>query len=102
EPEIWTPVETDLTTLSPTPTPEGYVKPKDEEVKKKVEYTTVDTKYIVPKEYCNVCGAAFFTPTPIPTPEPVIMPDDEENNEEGGIYGPAPVPTPTPTPAPWW
>ena len=102
EPEIWTPVETDLTTLSPTPTPEGYVRPKDEEVKKKVEYTTVDTKYIVPKEYCNVCGAAFFTPTPMPTPKPVIMPDDEENSEEGGIYGPAPVPTPTPTPAPWW
>lgn len=68
EPELWEPTDKDMTMLSPTPTPEGYIKEKDEKDKKKIEYTTADTKYIIPKEYCDKCGDNHPTPTPTPTP----------------------------------
>ncbi|MCQ2538620.1 MAG: hypothetical protein MJ124_09495 [Lachnospiraceae bacterium] len=71
EPELWTPTELDKTMLSPTPTPEEFVPtatPKPEEIKKQIEYKTVDTKYIMPSEYCKECGPAYMIPTPVPTP----------------------------------
>ncbi len=64
--------------LTPTPS----VQPVYIQTKVKVEYTTADTKYIVPKEYCTNCSInkGLFTPTPTPFPTRT------------------PIPTPTATP----
>lgn len=106
EPEFWTPTELDKTMLSPTPTPFGYapsVTPKPEEVKQKIEYKTVDTKYILPKDYCWECGIPYGVfPSPTPTPTPVPGLEEYLNSLNGDTEFPDAVPLPTPTPASWW
>ncbi len=84
EPVIYKPTELDKTTASPTPVPEGYVPTEEESKKENIKtqyvYTTSDTKYILPSEYCNVHTfvetipsdpyypyyPALATPTPVP------------------------------------
>jgi len=82
EPVIWTPTELDPTTAEPTPMPEGYV-PTEEELKQiKVQYvyTTSDTAYILPSEYCELHTFVetnpyypyypYYPAYPTPTPAP--------------------------------
>jgi len=87
EPVIYIPTELDPTTATPTPMPEGYTPTEKEKdnIKKQYVYTTSDTKYILPSEYCSI---HTFVET---IPEPII-PTDPMNP-----FNPA-VPTPTPVP----
>lgn len=78
EPEIYYPTEKDPTTAIPTPVPEGAVIPEDEPIKQKYEYTTSDTKYLLPSEFCPV----HTLPEVLP-----VLPEQEE--------------PPTPEDAPW-
>ena len=92
EPEIYYPTELDLTTASPTPTPEAYI-PTEEElenIKVKYEYTTSDTKYILPSEFCTI-HSLIETP---PVADDPLLPDFP------GIDDLFPYLTPTPTPIP--
>lgn len=71
EPVIYYPTETDLTTAAPTPVPEGATIPAGEEIKKKYNYTTSDTKYILPSDFCTTHSIAETIPEqfPVITPE---------------------------------
>ncbi len=88
EPIIYHPTELDPTTATPTPVPEGYLptEKEQEQIKTQYIYTTSDTKYILPSEYCT-------THTFVETiPQDPFTPYDPYNP-----FAPA-VPTPTPTP----
>lgn len=74
EPEIYYPTETDPTTAVPTPIPEGTILPEDEPIKQKYEYTTSDTKYLLPSEFCPV----HTLPEVLPEPEQEQVPEPEE------------------------
>jgi len=89
EPVIYYPTELDPTTASPTPVPEGYVPTEEEmeQIKTQYIYTTSDTKYILPSEYCTIHTFVETTPEPFYPVDPFHP------------YNPA-VPTPTPTPVP--
>ena len=89
EPIIYYPTELDPTTATPTPVPEGYVPTEKEleQVKVQYVYTTSDTKYILPSEYCEI---HTFVETPVdpfapalpnPTPTPVPDATDTFSNE---------------------
>ena len=67
-------------------TPVPSVTPVYVAVKEQVIYTTSDTKYIVPNEYCYQCSFAHGLLTPTPTPFPTRTPI------------PSPPATPTMTP----
>jgi len=56
EPIVYYPTELDPTTATPTPMPENYVPTKEEreQIKKQYVYTTSDTNYILPSEYCSL------------------------------------------------
>lgn len=93
EPEIYYPTELDPTTATPTPMPEGYI-PTDkerEQIKVPYEYTTSDTKYILPSEYCNIHS---FVETPDP-----FAPIDSVS-PENALTPAIPILTPTPIPDP--
>ena len=125
EPIIYYPTELDPTTLAPTPTPEGYI-PTEEElleenIKKQYEYTTSDTKYILPSGFCEL-HTIIETPEipedpfltgipgledilPSPTPDPAatgtsgeILPDMTPAPSLTPSVTPSPTPTPTPVP----
>ena len=89
EPIIYTPTELDPTMATPTPVPEGYIPTKEEkeQIKTQYVYTTSDTKYILPTEYCTV---HTFVETPPLGPLSPNLPQSP--------FTPA-VPTPTPVPA---
>ena len=98
EPIIYYPTKNDPTTATPTPVPEGYEIPEDEEIKKQYFYTTSDTKYILPSEYCNIHTFAENLPQDTVNPgnpfdpfSPVVPANPLTP------YEPA-VPTPTPVP----
>lgn len=85
EPIIYKPTELDMTMATPTPVPEGYT-PTDKElenIKTQYVYTTSDTRYILPSEYCTI--HTFVETTPVEPVDPL------------NPYLPA-VPTPTPVP----
>ncbi len=116
EPIIYYPTALDPTTAVPTPTPEGYIPTeaelKEENIKKQYEYTTSDTKYILPSEFCDLHTIIempeipedpiitdlpgledifpSLTPTPSvtpslsPTPSPTPIPEDDVANPFGG------------------
>ncbi len=97
EPVIYKPTEDDMTMATPTPVPEGQTIPKGEAIKKKYEYTTSDTKYILPSEYCTI---HTFVET---IPQDPFAPVDPYNPylpaEPQDPFAPF-LPTPTPTPVP--
>ncbi len=65
EPVVYYPTELDPTSASPTPIPEGYI-PSEEEmehVKQQYVYTTSDTRYILPSEYCAIHTFVETLPT---------------------------------------
>ncbi len=124
EPIIYYPTETDPTTatptpilISPTPTPEGYIMTEEElealeQIKQPYPYTTSDTKYIIPAEFCNVHNLVEVLPI---DPGETILPEDNETFPEidpmsdpsftyDGVmdsdyipdFTPTPVPSPTP------
>lgn len=89
EPVIYYPTELDPTTATPTPMPEGYVPTKEEKenVKKQYVYTTLDTEYILPSEYCTIHTFVETIPDPfhlyvpaIPTPTPIPDSTDPFSN----------------------
>lgn len=94
EPIIYRPTELDKTTAAPTPTPEGYIpteeEMKEENIKTLYEYTTSDTKYILPTEFCALHAI-------IETPE---IPVEPGLSGFPGMEDILPSPTPTPTPTP--
>lgn len=76
EPIIYYPTETDKTTAVPTPVPEGATIPEDEEIKKQYTYTTSDTKYILPSEFCTMHDFTETLPEEFPEElEPIVTPD---------------------------
>ena len=91
EPIIYKPTKDDMTMATPTPVPEGQTIPEDEEIKERYYYTTSDTKYILPSEYCTI---HTFVETLPQNPAVPVAPVDPMNP-----YAPA-VPSPTPTPVP--
>jgi len=101
EPIIYYPTELDPTTATPTPVPEGYIPTEKEEenIKQQYVYTTSDTKYILPSEYCEI---HTFVETPVDPFAPVdpfnpIAPIDPVT--PANPFAPA-IPSPTPTPIP--
>ena len=101
EPIIYYPTELDPTTATPTPIPEGYVPTEEEleQVKVQYVYTTSDTKYILPSEYCEI---HTFVETPVDPFAPVDpfdpnAPVDPQTPPDPFV--PA-IPSPTPTPIP--
>jgi len=101
EPIIYYPTELDPTTATPTPIPEGYVPTEEEleQVKVQYVYTTSDTKYILPSEYCEI---HTFVETPVDPFAPVdpfnpSAPVDPQTPPDP--FAPA-IPSPTPTPIP--
>ena len=101
EPIIYYPTELDPTTATPTPIPEGYVPTEEEleQVKVQYVYTTSDTKYILPSEYCEI---HTFVETPVDPFAPVDpfdpnAPVDPQTPPDP--FAPA-IPSPTPTPIP--
>jgi len=82
EPIIWTPTELDPTTAEPTPMPEGYIPTEEEleQIKVQYVYTTSDTAYILPSEYCEIHTFVetnpfypynpYYPAYPTPTPAP--------------------------------
>jgi penicillin-binding protein 1A len=62
EGEIWTPVDTDMTILSPTPTPHAFILPT----------ATPDPLY-------TSTPTPTFTPTPTPTPEGYMAPETRQS-----------------------
>lgn len=93
EPVIYIPTELDPTMATPTPVPEGYVpsKKEEEQVKKEYVYTTSDTKYILPSEYCSIHTFIETLPSESGTFIDPVVPISPENP-----YTPA---QPTPAPA---
>ena len=104
EPVVYRPTELDLTTASPTPVPEGYI-PTEEETKKEniktlYEYTTSDTKYILPSEYCTIHTFvetnpqdSYYTNNTVypyvpyfPTPTPTMAPEETTNPFSNGGF----------------
>ena len=101
EPIIYYPTELDPTTATPTPIPEGYVPTEEEleQVKVQYVYTTSDTKYILPSEYCEI---HTFVETPFDPFAPVnpLGPDTPVDPQTPpNPFAPA-MPSPTPTPIP--
>ena len=97
EPIIYIPTELDPTTASPTPVPEGYVPSKEEaeQIKQQYIYTTSDTKYILPSEYCSIHTFVETLPAdPFAPPNPS---DPYSPGEPNNPFTPA-MPTPTPVP----
>lgn len=97
EPIIYYPTELDPTTASPTPVPEGYIPSEEEleQLKQQYVYTTSDTKYILPFEYCTIHTFVETLPPDTPIPFEPFDPSESENPQYP--YVPA-VPTPTPVP----
>ncbi|MBP3578061.1 MAG: transglycosylase domain-containing protein [Lachnospiraceae bacterium] len=97
EPIIYYPTELDPTTATPTPVPEGYVPTKKEleQVKTQYVYTTSDTKYILPSEYCAI--HTFVETIPQDPFAPVDPFDPELPVTPQNPLEPA-MPTPTPVP----
>ncbi|MBO5354006.1 MAG: transglycosylase domain-containing protein [Lachnospiraceae bacterium] len=104
EPVIYIPTETDPTMATPTPVPEGYVIPKNEEIKKEYHYITSDTKYILPSEYCTVHTFVEVLPPeqtgPFDPSEPGTGDTGEEPDQSGSPQPPYVPAVPTPTPLP--
>ena len=101
EPIIYYPTELDPTTATPTPVPEGYIptEKEQENIKEQYVYTTSDTKYILPSEYCEI---HTFVETPFDPFAPVdpfnpVIPTDPQTPADP--FAPA-MPSPTPTPVP--
>ncbi len=71
EPDIYYPTKLDYTTASPTPIPEGYTPSKQEQenIKEQYFYTTSDTKYILPTDFCTLHQ---LTETPLIPDTPVL------------------------------
>ena len=92
EPIIYTPTELDPTTASPTPVPEGYIPTEEEEEQIKTEYiySTSDTKYILPSEYCEIHTFVETFPQNPVNPFAPVSPISPQNP-----FAPA-VPTPVP------
>ena len=97
EPIIYYPTELDPTTASPTPDPEGYIPSEEEleQLKQQYVYTTSDTKYILPFEYCTIHTFVETLPPDTPIPFEPFDPSESENPQYP--YVPA-VLTPTPVP----
>ncbi len=97
EPIVYYPTELDPTSATPTPIPEGYIPSEEdlENLKEQYVYTTSDTKYILPSEYCAI---HTFVETLPPNP---FAPVDPNLPLLPGIPTPTPDPlaaaTPTPT-----
>ena len=101
EPIIYTPTELDPTTATPTPVPEGYIATEEEleNIKTQYVYTTSDTKYILPSEYCTIHTFVETLPTdPFLPMDPTIpvTPTDPQDP----LVPATPTPTPTPIPDP--
>lgn len=92
EPIIYIPTELDPTTATPTPIPEGYIptEKEQEQIKTQYIYTTSDTQYILPSEYCTIHTFVEtlppnpFTPA-VPTPTPTPAPDTTDPFSSGGF-----------------
>ncbi|MBP3568074.1 MAG: transglycosylase domain-containing protein [Lachnospiraceae bacterium] len=95
EPVIYKPTEDDMTMATPTPVPEGASIPKDEEVKKQYVYTTSDTKFILPSEYCTM---HTFVETIPQDPFAPVVPTDPQHPFQPTIPTPTPVPADTADP----
>jgi len=97
EPIIYTPTELDLTTASPTPIPDGYIPTEKEleQIKTQYVYTTSDTKYILPSEYCTI--HTFVETNPADPFAPFNPYDPTVPETPQSPYTPA-FPTPTPVP----
>ncbi len=96
EPVIYTPTEADMTMAAPTPTPEGYIpetKPGEDPapIKQQYIYTTSDTKYIIPSEFCTIHSVTETVP---PAPYNPYNPFDPSTP----LYSVTPTPVPTPVP----
>lgn len=100
EPVLYIPTELDPTMATPTPVPEGYTPTQKEleNIKKQYSYTTSDTKYILPSEYCTLHTFVETVPEPttpvspwnslspaIPTPSPTPLPDTTNPFSAGGF-----------------
>ncbi len=94
EPIIYTPTELDPTTATPTPVPEGYVPTEKEleQIKTQYVYTTSDTKYILPSEYCAI--HTFVETLPIDPFNPMV-PVEPQNPFIPAVPSPTPVPDTT-------
>ena len=97
EPIIYTPTELDPTMATPTPVPEGYVptEKEQEQIKTQYVYTTSDTKYILPSEYCTIHTFVETIPPDPFAPVNPIFPGT--TTDPVNPFTPA---APTPTPAP--
>ena len=95
EPVIYKPTEDDMTMATPTPVPEGASIPNDEEVKKQYVYTTSDTKFILPSEYCTM---HTFVETIPQDPFAPVVPTDPQHPFQPTIPTPTPVPADTADP----
>lgn len=84
EPVIYYPTELDLTTAEPTPIPEGYeMTPKEEEHRKKpYPYTTSDTKFILPSEFCTIHSVTETMPEVFPELPTEHTPEDPSSQNE--------------------
>ncbi|MGN0505315.1 MAG: transglycosylase domain-containing protein [Lachnospiraceae bacterium] len=73
EPVIYYPTELDPTTAVPTPMPEGYeMNDKEKEnIKKQYSYTTSDTKYILPSDFCTMHTVTEVIPPEVFPPEDI-------------------------------
>ncbi len=85
EPMIYYPTELDLTTAVPTPVPEGYQRTEREKnnIKKKYSYTTSDTKYILPSDFCTVHTVSEVLPPVFPPDESGVVPGGSTENPLG-------------------
>ena len=101
EPIIYYPTELDPTSATPTPVPEGYTPTEKElkNIKKQYVYTTSDTKYILPSEYCKI---HTFVETPVNpfTPADPFNPGGTTNSPTALDPFASANPSPTPTPVP--
>lgn len=96
EPVIYTPTELDPTVASPTPIPEGYVpsKKEEEQIKTQYVYTTSDTMYILPSEYCAI---HTFVETNPQDPFAPVIPADPQNPFQPILPNPTATPVPDTT-----
>ncbi len=100
EPIIYKPTELDPTMATPTPVPEGYVpsKKEEEQIKNQYIYTTSDTKYILPSEYCSIhtfVETIPVDPGTIVDPLNPMIPTDPTNPFVPAVPSPTPVPEDT-------
>ena len=101
EPIIYYPTELDPTTATPTPVPEGYIPTEKEleQIKVQYVYTTSDTKYILPSEYCTIHTFVETPFDPFAPVDPLVPGAPIGPQTPPDPFAPA-IPSPTPTPIP--